>query len=431
MYLKESLAKRSSLFLAIYASIFLFITYTCTYALRKPFTAALYEGDYLWGFDAKLLYVMAQIIGYACSKFIGVRILPGMKKNQRALYSIGLMSFSEIMLIGFGYFSLALKVVCIFLSGIPLGMIWGILFSYIEGRRISEILNVGVSVTLIISSGIVKSIGQFVLDTFHVTEYWMPAITGALCYPIMILSVLFLNQIPEPNEIDKIQRTERQPMSKAECIDFLRKFFSGIVLLVIFYSALTIFRELRDSFAADIWKELDVKGAMIFTQTEIPITIVVLGLMLMLYFIKSNRWAVNSIYIMSMIGGGLMIISTILFTLHILSPIWWMVISGLGMYLGYIPFSFLIDRLIASLKIISTMVFLLYLADSFGYLGTAIVFIIKNFSEITISWTNMLIYMAYISGGIAMISIYFIFRYFRRQIVQVVNKEKLEIKEND
>lgn len=259
----------------------------------------------------------------------------------------------------------------------------------------------------------------------------MPAITGALCYPIMILSVLFLNQIPEPNEIDKIQRTERQPMRKAECIDFLRKFFSGIVLLVIFYSALTIFRELRDSFAADIWKELDVKGAMIFTQTEIPITIVVLGLMLMLYFIKSNRWAVNSIYIMSMIGGGLMIISTILFTLHILSPIWWMVISGLGMYLGYIPFSFLIDRLIASLKIISTMVFLLYLADSFGYLGTAIVFIIKNFSEITISWTNMLIYMAYISGGIAMISIYFIFRYFRRQIVQVVNKEKLEIKEND
>lgn len=80
MYLKESLAKRSSLFLAIYASIFLFITYTCTYALRKPFTAGLYEGDYLWGFDAKLLYVMAQIIGYACSKFIGVRILPGMKK---------------------------------------------------------------------------------------------------------------------------------------------------------------------------------------------------------------------------------------------------------------------------------------------------------------------------------------------------------------
>lgn len=80
MQFKESLAKKSSLFLAIYASIFLFITYTCTYALRKPFTAALYEGDYLWGFDAKLLYVMAQIIGYACSKFIGVRILPGMKK---------------------------------------------------------------------------------------------------------------------------------------------------------------------------------------------------------------------------------------------------------------------------------------------------------------------------------------------------------------
>lgn len=431
MHFKKTLAKKSPFFLALYASIFLFITYTCTYALRKPFTAGLYEGDSLWGFDAKLLYVMAQIIGYACSKFIGVRILPGMKKNQRALYSISLMTFSEIMLIGFGALPPSFKVISIFLSGMPLGMIWGILFSYIEGRRISEILNVGISVTLIISSGIVKSIGQFVLDTFHVTEYWMPALTGALCYPIMVASVLLLNQIPEPNEIDKIQRTERVPMSKSECIDFLRKFFPGIILLIIFYSALTVFRELRDSFAADVWKELHIEGAMIFTQTEIPITIIILGLMLMLYFIQSNRWAVNSIYVMSMIGGFIMICSTILFTNNIISPIWWMIISGLGMYLGYIPFSFLIDRLIASLKIISTMVFLLYLADSFGYLGTAIVFIIKNFSELTISWTNMLIHMAYISGSIAMISIFFIFRYFRRQIIQVVNQEKLEIKEND
>lgn len=423
MSLKNSLAQKSSIFIAIYASIFLFITYTCTYALRKPFTAGLYEGDSLWGFDAKLLYVMAQIIGYACSKFIGVRILPGMKKNQRALYSIGLMTFSEIMLIGFGAFPPTFKIISIFLSGMPLGMIWGILFSYIEGRRISEILNVGVSVTLIISSGIVKSIGQFVLDTFHVSEYWMPALTGALCYPVMITSVFLLNQIPEPNEIDKVQRTERVPMSKAECMDFLRKFFPGIVLLIIFYSALTVFRELRDSFAADIWKELHIEGAMIFTKTEIPITIIVLALMLMLYFVKSNRWAVNTIYIMSMIGGFLMISSTILYTNNILSPIWWMIISGLGMYLGYIPFSFLIDRLIASLKIISTMVFLLYLADSFGYLGTAIVFVIKNFSEFSISWTNMLIYMAYLSGSIAIISIYFIFRYFRKQIVLVINQE--------
>lgn len=431
MPLKDLLAKKSSIFLAVYASIFLFITYTCTYAFRKPFTAGLYEGDTLWGFDAKLLYVMAQIIGYACSKFIGVRILPGMQKHQRALYSIGLMTFSEIMLIGFGCFPPSLKVIVIFLSGMPLGMIWGILFSYIEGRRISEILNVGISVTLIISSGIVKSIGQFVLDTFHVSEYWMPALTGALCYPIMIASVLLLHQIPEPNEVDKVQRTERAPMSKAECVDFLHKFFPGIALLVIFYSALTVFRELRDSFAADIWKELHIEGAMVFTQTEIPITIIVLGLMFMLYFIKSNRWAVNSIYMMSMIGGILMIGSTIMFTNHLISPIWWMIISGLGMYLGYIPFSFLIDRLIASLKIISTMVFLLYLADSFGYLGTAIVFIVKNFSEFNISWTNMLVHMAYISGSIAIVSIYFIFRYFRKQIVQVVNQEKLEIKEND
>lgn len=80
----RSFLSRSPLYvLALYASVLIFLVYTCAYAYRKPFTAAIYEGEILWGFDVKILYVLSEIIGYALSKFIGVRILPSMKAGHR------------------------------------------------------------------------------------------------------------------------------------------------------------------------------------------------------------------------------------------------------------------------------------------------------------------------------------------------------------
>lgn len=337
--IKDRLEKAPLYALAVYTSIFIFLIYTCAYAFRKPFTAAIYEGETFGGFDVKILYVLSEIIGYALSKFIGIRLLSSMKPNQRSLYIIGLMSISEIALLGFASLPVPLKIVSIFLSGLPLGMIWGIIFSYIEGRRISEVLNVGLSVALIISSGLVKTLGRFIMDTFHVSDYWMPVTTGAICFPIMLICTYMLNQVPPPSKQDMIARTKRSPMNKAERKKFLHQFFLGICMLVLFYGSLTVFRELRDSFAADIWKELNISGAFVFTQTEIPIAFFVLILMFMIVFIRNNRLALNIIYVIAITGSTLMIISTLLYINGDISAIWWMISSGLGMYMGYIPFT--------------------------------------------------------------------------------------------
>lgn len=128
-----------------------------------------------------------------------------------------------------------------------------------------------------------------------------------------------------------------------------------------FIGALTVFRELRDSFAADIWKELHIEGAMIFTQTEVPIAVFVLVLMFLIVFVRNNRLALNIIYCIAVTGGSLMVFSTLLYVYGFLSPIWWMILSGLGLYMGYIPFTYLIERLIASLRVVSTAVFIIYL----------------------------------------------------------------------
>lgn len=84
--------------------------------------------------------------------------------------------------------------------------------------------------------------------------------------------------------------------------------------------------------------------------------------------------------------------------------------------MGYIPFTYLVERLIASLKVVSTTVFLIYLADSFGYLGTTVVFLVKNFSNWDISWTSMVVRTSIIVGVISVLTIVLIYRYFRKQL---------------
>ena len=416
MNIKQRLESSSIYTLAIYATIVIFLLYTCCYAFRKPFTVGLYEGESLWGIDLKIFYVFSEIIGYALSKIVGTYILPSMKKHQRVYYVIGLLSFSELAWLGFGCLPVELKVFSVFFSGLPLGMIWGIVFSFIEGRRISEVLNCGLSVATIVASGLVKTLGQSIGNTFQIGEYWIPFATGAAIFPIMLICCYLLNQIPEPSDIDKQRRSERLPMNHKEKKAFFKQFLGGICLLLLLYGSLTVFRELRDSFAADVWKEFHIDDPLIFTRTEYPIAFVVLALMFSNVFIRNNRKALNSIYLISIIGGVVMIASTASFVYGYLTPVWWMIISGLGLYMAYIPFTYMIERLFASLEITATTVFLIYLADSSGYLGTVSVFIFKNFTSLQISWTHMLIYTSIFTAIITIVTIIGTYFYFKKRL---------------
>src|SRR5262249_50450101 len=122
---------------AIYALTAAFIAYFCMYAFRKPFTAATYEHVAGWTFaiDFKIVLVVAQVFGYALSKIIGIKVISEAGPSRRAVMILGFIGASWIGLILFAVLpSPWLKVVAIFLSGLPLGMIWGLVFSFLEGR---------------------------------------------------------------------------------------------------------------------------------------------------------------------------------------------------------------------------------------------------------------------------------------------------------
>ena len=51
------------------------LSYSLVYTLRKPFTAATFDGIEAFGFDYKVLVTIIQIAGYLIAKFIGIKLI--------------------------------------------------------------------------------------------------------------------------------------------------------------------------------------------------------------------------------------------------------------------------------------------------------------------------------------------------------------------
>jgi MFS family permease len=383
---------------SVYAIVASFCTYSCMYAFRKPFAVATFSDLSFWGIDYKILLITAQVLGYTLSKFIGIKVVSEMAGAKRALSIVVLIGLAGLALLGFALVPAPYNIVFLFLNGLPLGMVWGLVFSYLEGRQTTEILGAGLSISFIFSSGFVKTIGKYVMLNWSVNEYWMPLVIGLLFAIPLIIFVLMLQQIPPPSAEDERLRTKREPMNRTQRRQFLRTFAGGITLLVLAYILLTAFRDFRDNFAAELWNALGYGDTpAIFTLTEVPIALCVLIVMGLLMFIKDNRQALATYHVLIALGFALVGGSTLAFERGWLSAPIWMTLAGLGLYLGYVPFnSILFDRLLATFRYVGTAGFLIYVADSFGYLGSVGVLFYKNFGQSEISWLQFFIRSSYV-----------------------------------
>jgi MFS family permease len=410
------LVNQNKAILTIYISLAAFLTYACMYGLRKPFTVAEFHGLSFWGMDFKALLIISQVIGYALSKFIGIKVISEMKRNNRAVSIIILTGISECSLILFSIVHPPFNLIFLFLNGLPLGMIWGLVFAYLEGRRTTEILGTILSISFIVSSGFVKSIGKIVMTYFHLSDFQMPWITGIIFYIPLIVIVWLLDKTPDPTVEDELFRTRRVPMDKKQRKMIFSEFAAGMIMLTIAYMLLTVYRDLRDNFAADIWSSLGyVNNSMVLTWSEIPIAITVFIVMSSVMLIKNNKQAfiVNNYLILS---GFLIIgLSTLALEAGLINPFGWMILLGLGTYLGYLPFNCLLfDRLIAAFGSAANAGFFIYLADSFGYLGSVGTLIFKSFSHKEMSWFNFLENTSYamaITGGVLILLSILYFNY--------------------
>jgi hypothetical protein len=382
--LERWLASGSPAVFVIYAVTAAFSTYFCMYALRKPFAAADFEGWHFIvpGVDFKTGMVISQIIGYALSKFIGIKVCSEVGRGRRAILLVALVLVAQLALVLFGLLPGSWKSLAIFLNGVPLGMVWGLVVLYLEGRRRSELLLAGLSCSYILASGVVKDVGRAFL-AHGVAEDWMPAVTGLCFLPLLVLSVWMLDQVPRPSAADVAARTQRKPMMHERRIEFAQRFLIGLGALLVFYFFLTAYRDFRDNYAVEILKELGYsEGKALLTKTEFPIAFTVLGALALLVLVKDNRRGLIGAFSIMILGTLLMGGATLLLDAGHITGLWWMILVGLGTYLAYVPFgSVLFDRLMASTHSVGTAVFAIYVMDAVGYTGSIGVQLYKDLAH--------------------------------------------------
>jgi hypothetical protein len=385
------------------------------FAFRKPFAAAEYEGASLAGgsLQLKSTLIIGQICGYGLAKFIGVKLLPETRRGARAPMLVAMILAAWAALALFAVLPAPLKPLAMFLNGLPLGMVWGLVVWYLEGRRSSEILLAGLSTSFIIASGAVKDVGRAMLAGDDVPllglvlpnplpavdENWMPAVVGAMFLAPFLAAVYMLDRLPDPSPQDVAERSLRTTMDWRQRAAFIMRFLPGMALLVATYFFVTAFRDFRDNYAVEIFAELDYpyeQNRTIVSRSELLVGLGVAVVMALVYFVRDNSRALLTVF--GVMTAGLLLLggATWLHQRDQISGFVWMALAGLGSYLTYVPYNtVLFDRLIASTRTVGTAVFAIYVADSFGYVGSVSLLLTKDTWAAKLSKVEFLQHFAY------------------------------------
>ncbi|MCA9198047.1 MAG: hypothetical protein KDA87_10930 [Planctomycetales bacterium] len=418
MKLKQHLASAGSTYFSAYCIVAAFGTYFCMYAFRKPFTAATYDGIELLGIGYKTVLVISQVLGYTISKFLGIKFVSEAEPHRRSIMILMLIGIAQAALLLFAIVPPPYNFVCLFINGLPLGMVFGLVLGFLEGRKMTELLTAGLCASFILSGGAVKSVGQWLILQ-DITDFWMPFLTGLIFVPVLLLSVWMLHQIPPPDTEDQTLRSQRAPSRKEDRRIVMAKHGMGLTMLVFSYMLLTVIRSLRDDFGVEIWSQLGFnEKPEVFTQSELIVTWIVVIVNGAVFLVKDNRTAFYTAITAIGAGFALTLLAVFLFWQRMLGPFAFMVTAGVGLYVPYVAYhTTLFERMIAVFRERTNLAHLMYLADSFGYLGYVLVLLIRNFAKWEINYLNLFLGCLICIGCVALLLTVYSFFYFRRQIV--------------
>ncbi|RZL05763.1 MAG: hypothetical protein EOO89_25660, partial [Pedobacter sp.] len=155
--------KGSQFQISLYAAIVVFLAYTMIFGFRKSFTVATFDGILVGGYSYKTLLVIAQVLGYMFAKFYGIKYISELKRTGRGTIILTLAGIAWLSWLGFAFVPVPYNIVFLFINGFPLGMLWGVVFSYVEGRRGTDFIGAALAVSFIFASGFVRSAGGWLM----------------------------------------------------------------------------------------------------------------------------------------------------------------------------------------------------------------------------------------------------------------------------
>lgn len=371
--------KLSDILFILWAGGAALLSYSLVYMLRKPYTAASFEG--LAVFDAvdyKVAVTIAQILGYVASKFIGIKLVSELRSADRLRFILLSVTMAEVSLVFFGLLSAPYNIAAMFLNGLSLGCMWGIIFSFIEGRRMTDVLASLLGVSMVISSGAAKSVGLYVMERWQVSEFWMPALIGAVALPLLALLGWALNRLPAPTEEDIALKSARATLDGRQRWALFRQFMPFLVMLFVANIAIVVLRDIKEDFLVNI---IDMSGhsPWLFARVDSVVTLVILSVFGMMVLVKDNLRALSILYGLIIASMALMSVVSFGQERMWLGPVAWLFAQSLCLYTAYLTFqTIFFDRFIACFKIRGNVGFFIILTDFLGYTGTVVALLLKE-----------------------------------------------------
>ena len=371
--------------------------YFCVYGFRKPFTAGTYEEQFFMGIHWKSILISSQIAGYMLSKWCGIFFVSSITWEKRAKAIIISIVIAELALLGFGLVPKPYNLIFLLLNGLPLGMIFGYIQGFLEGKKNTELFIAALGSSFILADGVSKSVGVSLLN-WGVAENWMPFAAGLIYAIPFLFFVWMLTQIPRPTAEEVADRAERQPMTQKDRIQLVKQLWPGIIAISLLYLFAALLRGIRSDFAPEIWHYLGYEGVpSIYSQTEIWVTVGILVINGSLVLIKRNYLAFF-ISLSAIATGYILLIIAGLWGVNSMNSFWLIVLTGFGIYLPYLTITTSVfERLIAITRHKANIGFLMYIVDSVGYLGYNVLLIAAGFifpnwnlPQLFFSWITIL-----------------------------------------
>lgn len=404
--------------LAAFAS---FSTYFCMYGFRKTISATTFDGIMTLGISFKSALVIAQVLGYMTAKFIGIKFIAELDPAKRARSILLLIGGAHLSLLFLALIPRPWNLGFLFTNGMCLGLIWGLVFSFIEGRRYTDFIALILSINFIFSSGVAKSIGRTCIESWGIPEIYMPFVAGCLFLPLLFISVKALTRIPAPTPEETDQRGKREPLNAQGRKDLVHKFLPGLAAIILINLLLTILRDIKDNYAVEIIRKIRPDATPgIFTAMETLAALIVFGLLLTIAGLSSHFKSIKRHHLV--IGGGFLAIGICALCLYLKygDAIALLVTYTIGLYISYNTLQCLfLERFISAYKVKGNIGFFFYLMDSIGYMGSCVLILNKELFNTHTDWLPYFIYVSAIFACIGLVAVGFSWVYFRKKYQQL------------
>lgn len=362
------------------------VSYALVYALRKPFTAATFEGLEFLGMDYKTATSIVQIAGYVLSKLLGIKLVSELQRRHRLPFLIGSVAMAELSLLAFGLLPVPWNIVALFFNGLSLGCMWGVIFSFLEGRRLSGVLASVMGMSIACSSALAKSAGLYLIRDLGVDPFWMPAIIGGVAFVLLVVLAFALNALPDPSAEDRAACAERVPMDGRQRRQIFLRFAPLLIMLFAANLFVTVVRDIKEDFLVNI-VDTSQLSAWAFSGVDAVVTAIILLLFLAVSLIRSHLNVLCTLLVLVLVSMFALVYVAWNYDWLALSPLAWLFVQSLGVYTAFLSFQTLFfERFVACYHIRGNVGFFIVTIDFIGYVGTVGVLVFKELFAGELDW---------------------------------------------